>query len=258
MKKEQLLDAIGFINDEAVRDAKAYQSPKRHYGSRVFVIAAAIMLLTSTAVAAVWMLLQASDIAERKGDYTLSDAFDSEKAISINESITSEEYTFTLLAIVSGDGISDYIGSAMQRQPERTYVVLAIQNADGSPIQKDDLFDLTNNFMVTPMIRGVKPWVVNAASMGGSFSDSLVDGVVYRLVECDSIMIFADRGLYLGVCAEPFINRDTFKFDESTGEITVNPDYPGACAVFELPIDASHADPEQAEQYLERYEELAE
>ena len=112
--------------------------------------------------------------------------------------------------------------------------------------------------MVTPMIRGVKPWVVNAASMGGSFSDSLVDGVVYRLVECDSIMIFADRGLYLGVCAEPFINRDTFKFDESTGEITVNPDYPGACAVFELPIDASHADPEQAEQYLERYEELAE
>ena len=38
MKREQLLDAIGFINDEAVRDAKAYQSPKRHYGSRVFVI----------------------------------------------------------------------------------------------------------------------------------------------------------------------------------------------------------------------------
>ena len=246
MKKEQLLDAIGFINDEAVRDAKAYQSPKRHYGSRLFIIAAAIMLLTTTAVAAVWMLLRASDIAERKGDYTLSDAFDSEKAISINESITSEGYTFTLLAI------------AMQRQPERTYVVLAIQNADGNPIQKEDLFDLTNNFMVTPMIRGVKPWVVNAASMGGSFSDSLVDGVVYRLVECDSIMIFADRGLYLGVCSEPFINRDTFKFDESTGEITVNPDYPGASAVFELPIDASHADPEQAERYLERYEELAE
>ena len=255
MKSDQLLDAIGFINDEAVQDAKAYRSSARHYGIRLFVIAAAIMLLSTTAMAAVWMFLRAAEIPKRHGDYTLSDSFDSEKAININESVTSGEYTFTLLAIVSGDGISDFIGSAMQRQPERTYTVLAIQNADGSPIQKGDLFDVTNNFMVTPLIRGVKPWVVNAASMGGSFSDSLVDGVVYRLVECDSVMMFADRGLYLGVCSDPFINSNTFNFDETTGEITVNPDYSGASAVFELPIDASYADPEQAERYLERFHE---
>lgn len=257
MKSDRLLDAIGFINDEAVWDAKAYRNSKPHYGTKLFMIVAAIVLLTTTAMAAVWAFLRAAEIPERLNNYTLSDAFDSDKAININASVTSGEYIFTLLAIVSGDGISDYFGSAMERQPERTYVVLAIQNADRSPIQKEDLFDLTNNFMVTPLIRGVEPWVVNAASMGGSFSDSLMDGVLYRLVECDSIMMFADRGLYLGVCSEPIISRETFQFNEATGEITVNPDYPGASAVFDLPVDASYAGPERAEQYLERfYEEM--
>lgn len=126
MKSDQLLDAIGFINDEAVRDAKAYRRSKLNYGTKLFMIAAAIMLLTTTAAAAVWAFLRAAEIPERQNNYTLSDAFDSEKAININVSVTSGEYTFTLLAVVSGDGISDYFDSAMQRQPERTYAVLAI------------------------------------------------------------------------------------------------------------------------------------
>ena len=57
------------------------------------------------------------------------------------------------------------------------------------------------------------------------------------------------------MCSEPIISRDTFQFDEAIGEITVNPGYLGASAVFELPIDASYADPERAEQYLERFHE---
>lgn len=253
MKSDQLLDAIGYINDEAIQDAKAYRRSKPHYGVKLFMIAAAIVLLSVTAMAAVRGFLRPAEVPKQFNDHTLSDAFDSENAININTTVTSGGYTFTLLAIVNGESISDYIGSATQRQPERTYVILAAQNTDGTPIQIETYEDELYKLMVSPLIKGLEPLWFNVASMGGSASNCLVDGVVYYLVECDSIMMFADRGLYLGVCSSPFIMLDTFKFDENTGEIAANPDSPGINIVFDLPIDASYADPEQAEQYLEQF-----
>lgn len=255
MKSDRLLEAIGFINDEAIQDAKAYRRPKSRRWFRLYALVAAIILLSTTAMAT-WMFLRPAEILERMEDHTLSDAFDSEKAININVSATSGEYTFTLLAIVSGEDISDYLGSVAERKPERTYIVLTMQKTDGTPIQEETYEEL-NQFMVTPLIKGEDPSRINVVSMGGSFSSSLVNGVVYRLVECDNVMMFADRGLYLGVCSSMFVRRDTFKFDEITGEIAVNPDYSGISVVFELPIDVSYADPERAEQYLgQLYREL--
>ena len=257
MNSNQLLDAIGLINDEAIQDAKTYRRSKPYYGVKLFLIAAAIVLLSTTAMAAAWILLRPAEVPKQFNNHTLSDAFDSEKAIIINDSITSGEYTFTLMAVVNGEGISDYFGTAVERQPERTFVILAVQNADGTPIQMETFDDELSQLMVSPLVKGLEPLWVNVASMGGSASSCLVDGVVYRLVECDSFMMFADRGLYLGVCSSPFIMLDTFKFDKITGEITANPDSPGINIVFDLPVDASYADPERAEQYLEQlYHEL--
>lgn len=251
MKSDQLLDAIGLINDEAIQDAKAYRRSKPHYGVKLFMIAAATVLLSTTAMAAAWIFLRPAEVPEQFNDHALSDAFDSEKAININVSVTSGEYTFTVLAIVSGEGISDYIGSAVELQPDRTFMILAIQNADGTPIQEDEL-DGFSNFLVTPLIKGLEPWEFNIVAMGGSGSVCVVDGVVYWLTECDNVIMFADRGLYLGICSCPFIMADTFKFDKITGEITSNPDFVGTNLVFELPIDASYADPQRAEQYLKQ------
>jgi hypothetical protein len=62
--------------------------------------------------------------------------------------------------------------------------------------------------------------------------------------------MFADRGLYFAVCTGVFYDRDAFLWDERTGEVTVNPDFDGASAVFDLPIDPSRADPEKAARYL--------
>lgn len=252
MKSDQLLDAIGFINDEAIQDAKAYGRPKSHYGVKLFMIAAAIVLLSTTTMAAVWHFLRPAEVPEQFNDHALSDAFDSEKAININVSATSGEYTFTVLAIVSGEGISDYIGSAVDLQPDRTFIILAIQNADGTPIQEDE-FDGFSNFLVSPLIKGLKTWEFNIFTMGGYSSKCLVDGVIYWLTECDNVIMFADRGLYLGICSCSFITADTFKFDKITGEISSNPDFVGTNIVFELPIDASYADPERAEQYLKEF-----
>lgn len=253
MKSDQILDAVGLINEEAVLDAREYRRPRSRHWVRLCAAVAAAVLMSSTAMAA-WMLLRPAQVPEQFHDDTLSGAFDSEDAVNINASATSGGYTFTLMAIVSGEGLSNFGGSAAQVQPERTYAVLAIQNADGSPIPEEQEFDITNSIMVTPLIRGLAPWQYNIASMGGSFSQALVDGVAYRLVECDDIMAFADRGLYVGVCGVPFVMRDTFLFDEATGEIGVNPEFQGASAVFELPIDPSLGDPERAEEYLAEFE----
>jgi RNA polymerase sigma factor (sigma-70 family) len=106
------------------------------------------------------------------------------------------------------------------------------------------------NENVSPLVKGLKPWEVNAATLGGGYSEAVTDGVLYRLVECDDVTMFADRGLYFTVCAETFIDNKVFKFNEQTGEISVNPNYSGASAIFDLPIDRSLSDPVEAEQYL--------
>ena len=110
--------------------------------------------------------------------------------------------------------------------------------------------NISPRFFVSPLVKGLKPWEVNAATMNGAYAESFVDGVLYRLVECDNVTMFADRGLYFAICTDAFISNGTFNFDEKSGEIGVNPDYSGASAVFDLPIDKSLADPEKAEQYL--------
>jgi hypothetical protein len=91
-------------------------------------------------------------------------------------------------------------------------------------------------------------------TMNGGYSETVSDGVTYRLVECDDVAVFADCGLYFAVGTGAFISRDTFNYDEQTGEIAVNPDYAGASAVFDLPLDKSLADPEAARAYLDGLE----
>lgn len=247
MKSDQILDAVGMLNEEAVADADAYRRPRAHRWVWLCAAAAAAVILSTTAMAAAWMFLRPAQVPEKTGDHTLSAAFDSEDAISINQSVTSRGYTFTLMAMVSGESLSDYFREGANVQPERTYAVLAIQHADGAPMTWDD-YDVTS-FLVTPLLQGEKPWQFNVATLGGNASAILEDGVLYHLVEFNDIMAFADREVYLGVC-DTFPSADTFSIDEATGKISTNPDAPGLSVVFTLPIDPSYADQERAQAYL--------
>jgi hypothetical protein len=221
-------------------------SVRRSFGAAIAV--AAVFLLTATTALAAWFFLNPSEVAENLGDNMLSAAFDSAGAVNINESVTSGDYIFTLLAVVSGNDITDmpYYRNG-EVSPDRTYAVIAIQNTDDSPMTIDAG---QRYFFATPLVKGLKPWEVNAATMGGGYYETIVDGVLYRLVECDDVTMFADRGLYFAICTEAFISNGVFSFDGQTGEIGVNPDYSGASAVFDLPIDKSLADPAKSEQYL--------
>ncbi|PYG88781.1 hypothetical protein LY28_01137 [Ruminiclostridium sufflavum DSM 19573] len=219
---------------------------KNYFGTAAAVIVA-VMLVTTTAFAA-WHFLKPEDIAQKTEDYALSAAFESKTAININESKTSGDYIFTLLAVVSGKDITDkpYYKNG-EVQLERTYAVVAIQKADGSQMTADEG---THNFFASPLVKGLKPWEVNAATLGGAYVETVTEGVMYRLVECDDITMFADRGLYFAICDSTFICNTTFKFNEQTGEIAVNPAYKGASAIFDLPLDKKLADPSKAAELL--------
>lgn len=232
-----------------VKERPIVKKTKYSFSTAAAIVLACIVL--ATAAFAAWKLLNPGEVAEQFENHTLSAAFDSDTAININESVTSGGYIFTLLAVVTGEDITDMPYYSEDVQDERTYAVVAIQRADGTPMPatQDDEYG-QEPFFASPLVRGQNPAQVNAVTMNGGYSETVVDGAMYRIVTCDGVSMFADRGLYFGICTERFINRDTFAFDEETGEISVNPDYKGASAIFDLPLDPSLADPEKAEQYL--------
>ncbi|GHU51043.1 hypothetical protein FACS1894127_7050 [Clostridia bacterium] len=219
---------------------------KRSFGAAALI--AAVCILTATTVFAAWYLTKPSEIANLIGDQALSAAFESDTAVNINKSITNGGYIFTLLATVSGEDISDmpyYVDGEISNS--RTYAVAAVQNADGSPMS----IEAVGGFLATPLIKGLEPWKYNIVTLNGGKFATTIDGVLYLVVECEDITAFADRGLYFAICTDAFVSNNVFSFDKGTGEISVNPSYDGASAVFDLPIDKALADPEKAAKFLE-------
>ncbi len=216
----------------------------------VFIAAAITLAMSATALAA-WQLLNPKQVAEHFGDQKLSKAFEAKGAVEINKSIIEDGYSITLLGITSGKDLSDLTSSVQDIHPERTYAVVSIAKEDGSkmPHTSDEGYG-NPPFFVSPLIKGQKPWQVNIASMNGGYQECVVDGVMYRLIECDGIEIFADRGLYLCVSTTSFFDINAYKFDEKTGEITPKPDFVGVNVLFDLPLDIKKADHEKAEKYL--------
>lgn len=214
-------------------------------------LVAMLALLMSIGVFAAWNLMKPEKVAEEMEDDALAKAFESEDAIRINETQIDGGYKITLLGLVSGKGISDFAGDKLEK--DRTYAVLAIANEDGSPMPdtSDDEYGKVS-FFASPLVKGIKPWQFNIYFMEGGYTEFVKDGIQYRMIACDSIEMFADRGLELCVIGNSFsYDIEAFTYNEQTGEITPNEAYEGTNVVFNLPIDASKADPEAAETYLQ-------
>lgn len=211
---------------------------------------------------ATWKYLTPEKITESLHESRLTKAFQSKDAIVVNESQIYGGYRVTFLGMISGKDISGHdIRIDGEPHNDRSYIAVAIENADGTPMPEraDQLPDDTS-FLVSPFIRGYDPAKYNGITMagGGGHSDFTEDGILYVLADCDNIEIFADRGLYLGVCDSVFYNSEAYNYDKDSGEITRNEDYKGLNALFDLPVDVSKADPEAAAKYktsLDRAEE---
>ncbi|HAB61689.1 MAG TPA: hypothetical protein DCE48_13520 [Lachnospiraceae bacterium] len=109
-------------------------------------------------------------------------------------------------------------------------------------------------FFVSPLIKGLKPWQYNIATMNGGYQDFVEDGIMYRLMECNNVEMFADRGIYLCVSDTTFYSVDAYDYDELTGEIAPNSEYAGINVLFDLPIDISKANREKADAYINEME----
>ena len=109
-------------------------------------------------------------------------------------------------------------------------------------------------FFASPLMGGYQPAFYNIASMSGNYADITEDGVLYRLLECDNVEIFADHTLYLCIAEGVFYNTEAYNYDEVTGEISRNEEYEGLNALFLLPIDVSKADPVKAAEYISGFE----
>lgn len=242
------------LNEKLIHQLKN-KDTKSTYKKRasVILIAAIITLTMSITTLAAWHLLSPKQVAEHFEDQRLAKAFENKDAITINESVVSGGYNFTLLGIVSGKGLSDFESSRQDIHPDRTYAVVSIEKEDGSemPDTQDEEYGKVP-FFISPLIKGQKPWQVNIASMNGGYSEFVIDGVMYRLIECDGVEIFADRGLYLSISTSDFYDMKAFNYNEETGEVSANTNYNGANALFDLPLDEAKADYGRAEEYLKK------
>lgn len=215
---------------------------KRHSIKKSILLAAAITCLLGITVFAAIHFLTPSEVAQNFGDNKLATSFEN-KDFDV-QTVTDGKYTVSLLGVISGNDLSDFKGSAWDIMPERTYAVVAVEKTDKTPMT------IGEPLMVTPLIQGLKPWEYNIASMHGGYTEDVIDGVLYRIIEMDSIECFANQTIYLAVTDSIFINNKHFDIDNETGEITAKDNYAGTNIIFELAVDKSKADPEAASKYL--------
>lgn len=215
--------------------------PKRRMKTRIIAV---VLALTVPACAfAGFRLLSAGDTALLMDDEELAKAFNTKE----NRVITVEdgEYAISLIGLVSGEDfkksgcMADEAEQKMFSREEMTYVAIAIQRRDGVPIESFDEAD----FYMTMLIEGKDPMQWNSATFGNSYRGMLNNGVLYYITECDRIQAFADHKLYVAVI-EGVISpgREAINFDDISGNISLNPDYNKAHALFEAEIDPSKAD----------------
>ena len=222
--------------------------------SAVVLTVALILGAGSLTTFAMWKYLMPDEVAEIAQNKKLTEAFQSEEAVFVNETQSYGGYHVTFLGIVSGKDLTDWIGrdDSGAIRADLSHIVVAIENTDGTPmpdIEEDAYGEL--EFLVTPLIEGYDPVAYNAFAFGGGYTDEVVDGVLYRMMECDNIEMFADHKLQLAVLDSTFYRANAYHYDEASGEISRNDAYDGLNALFQLPIDEAKADRAAAEAYME-------
>lgn len=247
--KEKYKQAFSVLHASEHISLEDIMSEKRSYRQRSKVVAAVVctvILLGSGSVYAANHYLNPSQIVDEiSADSALSKAFADKGAITINETQTSNGYNITLLGLVSGEKLGLYVPDETKKEvsDKHSYAALAISKSDGSKMSN-------SNFCVSPLINGEAFTDVNAATLNVGLSWFEKDGVIYELIECDNLEIFADRGVYLSLVDDFGDEVAAFRMDEATGKYHKVKDYAGTSALFTLPLDKDKADTMAADKFL--------
>ncbi len=210
---------------------------------RIPVMIAALIAILAVTAFALTALLSPKEAATRSGNAALAGAFDSDGAITLNESAQTGDYTVTLLGIVSGKGLTEYDKEA---QEDKSYIVASVAYTDGRKITEAGETGIT----FSPLVSGYKPWQVNAWTLGGGYSAFVHEGVNYFIFDCANLEIFADRTVYLAAYEGMAPSAEIFTMNEN-GEISFAEGFDKPHAMFTLPLDPAKADPDAAGKLLE-------
>lgn len=264
------------LNEQILRTAKeeaqmkeemknGLQKRNRWNGRRTVAaaaVAAAVIAVGGGTTYAAWRYLTPQEAAESLQDQKLMDAFSGEDAILVNETQTYGDYRATLIGIVSGKDLTDYeMMSGDEVRADRSYWLLAIEHADGTPMPETSSPEYgEETFLTSPFIQGLEPWKYNIYTFGGGYSEFVQDGVMYRMAECDNLELFADKEVYLCLADENSagVINQAYSYDEKTGKLARNEAYDGCNALFQLPLDPAKADPKKAQSYLQELEKTPE
>lgn len=219
---------------------KEYLLMKKRTVQKLAALAAVVALLSLTAFAAVRWLTPAQ-VADQLGQPLLAQAFQSEDAVLLNETVQAGDYSVTLEGLVSGRGLTDF---GRETDENHTYAVVTLERTGGAV---DETMVAESAF--TTLVSGYEPCLVNNWTLGSSVIRFVQDGVLYCLLDVQNLALFADHTVYLAF-SEGNPSPDTFAMAED-GTIGFAGSYTGLQAMFTLPLDSSKADPEAAAALVE-------
>ena len=223
------------LNESVMQRAKEKDNMKRRtIKPGIAALAAALVILTGSVCAfAAMHFLSAPQVAQLLAENSaLAESFESEDAVTLNETVNSGEYNVTLLGMVSGRNLTHVLGD---EGDDRTYAAVAIAKADGSPmpsVSDDDYI----TFCISPLVEGKSFMELNNGIVNGGVQSFVQDGVQYQLFDCDSLKQFSGSKVWLGVVESFTDELKAFSMDETTGEYSLNSSYNGFAALFDIPL----------------------
>lgn len=253
------------ILEQALRRCTGEKRRPRRRKWQAALLAAAFCCLCAGGVAATARLLSPGQAARQMQEEALATLFAGDGAVCVEQTRKAGDYTVTLLGLTRGENATAYWSSDWQGEnpaPDRSYAVLAVAKSDGSPMAPLDgeQPDVTlSNSIVSPLLAAPDCALMdyNIFTMNGARHDLVADGVRYILVETDDLQPFADKDPQLAVVFNSTAGISDllsgYAQDAVTGAITPKEGLEDRCLLFDLPLDASKADPERAAALREQW-----
>lgn len=223
------------------KDEKVLQKRKP---IKVLAVVLAVIALLSTAAFAVSYILSAREVADYLGEKEIAEMFEGCEVKP--QSVSNGTYDVTFLGSTTGAKLN--MTEGFECDEERTYAVIAIRNADGSPLSLIDGMPLS----FAPVIEGCMPfqsWAILNLSASGLERE----GILYYLFDYENLEVFADRTVSIAILEDVmFPGPDVLTLDEN-GKVVYAEGYMGFKGIFDLPMDESKADPKAAKELLGTY-----
>lgn len=222
---------------------KDEQALKKRKPIKILAAALAIVALFSATAFAVSYYLSASEVAGYFGEKDIAAMFKDSGCEP--QTVSNGIYDVTFLGKTTGTMLN--MTEGFDADETRTYAVIAMSKADGTPLSLIDGMPI----QPVPVIEGYMPyrtWCIMESSRGLER-----EGILYYLFDYKNLEIFADRPVSIALIEGAMVpSPEILTLDES-GKIVYAEGYTGIKGIFELTMDESKADPEAAAELMSNY-----